>query len=152
MTQSTEGCRWVLCWHSSKRIHHEMTITTPINSGIKKEAQLLMHCNFTKTWSNLQQGVSNKHYMFRVCVQPYLYSMPSTCTVLHYNMWPVWLHFSTLFHKRAEFSETCTETKMCVDFLYRKKCSIRMETDRMKLIVDFHNFAEGPNSYNTHIP
>ena len=59
--------------------------------------------------------------------------------------------FSHCFTKQHNFQKHVKKHKMCFDFLYRKKCSMRMETDRMKLIAAFCNFAEVPNSYNTHV-
>jgi hypothetical protein len=92
----------------------------------KEEAQLLLRCSITKTWPNIQQGVSNRYYIFRVRLQPYWYIMPSTCTILHYHMWPIWLHIFPHCFTKPQFSETCKH-KTCNDFLYRKKCSIRMD-------------------------
>ena len=40
---------------------------------------------------------------------------------------------------------------MCVDFLYRKKCYMRMEIDRKELAAAFSNFAKVPNYYNMHV-
>ena len=80
----------------------------------KKEPQLLLHCTFTKTWPILQQSVSNNYYMFRLCVQPYLYSMPSICMILQYNMWPIWFHiFPHSFTKQHNFHKHVNKQNVC---------------------------------------
>jgi len=77
----------------------------------------------------LQQGVSHKYYIFRACLQPYLYSMSSISTVLHYHTWPVCLHiFPHCFTKQHNFPKYVNKHKMRIDFLYRKNCPMR--TDR----------------------
>ena len=116
-----------------------------------KHAQLLLHCSFTKTWSKLQQGVWNKYYIFRACLQPYLYSMSSTCTVLHYHTWPVSLHiFPHCLTKQHNFQKHVKNIK-CVLIFSTERTVPCERTDRMKLTAAFRNFAKLPSSYNMHV-
>jgi len=58
----------------------------------------------------------NKHYVYWMCLYPYLSRVQSACVVLYCHLWHVRLHhnFSTLSHKEHNFEK---ENK-CFDFLY----------------------------------
>ena len=86
--------------------------------------------------------------MFRVCLQPYLHSIPSTCTILH-HIWPVWLHI--LSQNNTIFRNMYKNIK-CVLIISTERSVPCKRTDRIKLTAAFRNFSEVLNSYNTHVP
>jgi len=50
-----EGCRWVLCWHSKQENtsgNDKFQLSKSTVRTSNKQAQILLHCSFTKTWQN----------------------------------------------------------------------------------------------------
>ena len=154
MIQTTEGCRWVLCSHSKQQ---NTSGNDNSNPNQQWEHQKRKHNYYCIAASLRHYQTFNKVSQISITCSQSVCSLIYTACQAHVPYYIIICdHSSSIFPhcftKQHNFQKHVQKHKMCVNFLYRKKCYMRMETDRKKLTAAFHNFAKVPNSYNMHIP